>query len=171
MAVYTDLYNVQQLLSVEGLLYREDDDLDQLPEEINEVRVIDWCIDHASRKVDFYLGQRYDPSGFAANEWVKHATTVLAACAVTLRRGNPIPESLKALCDEWTEMLKQVQDGFAIAPGLIPLNNHPILVSNMVCDLRFRDQPIRRSILRSTGDAPPSNVKSHPVDSLERDDL
>lgn len=165
MAVYTTEANVNNVLSAQGTLYRADDDLDSIAES----GVVDYCIDFASRQVDFYLAGRYDTDDFATNEWVEKATTILAACILSARRGNDVPNSLAAECDQWKEMLEKARLGHADIPGLTPNATHPLLVSGMTVDLRYRDHPIRRSRARSTGPDPPSGVKNHPTEYIEEE--
>lgn len=121
MAVYCDAEDVGFRWSAAGVELRADDD----------PAAVEWAINRASRRADFYLNRRYDPAGFAGNDWVVEATADLAAVYLCRRRGNPVPASMQEAYDETIAELTEVKAGSADVPELTPRRRSAPQLSNV----------------------------------------
>jgi phage gp36-like protein len=139
---YCTAEDVEGLLSTEGVDARLDDDSSGAVDGSEDGRMTQ-AISYATAKVDQYAAGRYAASDLAASWVVNEWATSLACCWLCRRRGNPVPASIKELCDATIEDLK------AVLAGTLPIadvgqryTDQPAW-SNVRVDPRYRVRQIR----------------------------
>jgi hypothetical protein len=106
-AVYCTQGDVEAVLSVEGLSLRMDDDQSGtvVDPEANFNVFARW----AGGRIKMYLGGRYDDAELARSWAVNEFASIMVAKRYCMRRGNPVPDSIKEAFDETMELLKEIK--------------------------------------------------------------
>lgn len=95
------------------------------------------CIEQATDEINLHVHRRYSDEGLQASRMLKRWCVVLASCYFCERRGNPIPDSILADAQRIMELLKGVQTGSILLPG-VPYRSPSIPAhSNIVIDRRY----------------------------------
>ena len=115
--VYTDEAGIDALASSVGRINMVDDD-DTGTVTSPEQNYIDFAINWATSRVNFYCLQRYADACLATNWMVYYWATVLACYWLSMHRGNPPKGSFDDLQNEVIEDMKLVHDGKYAVPGL-----------------------------------------------------
>lgn len=175
MAVYCSASDVESILSSEGVnlhvddrwpIYSDDPGAPISPaagQTTEALQHMEYAIDRASARVEIAIGSRFDISTASTNRWVKWCTAYLAACEVCRRRGNSIPDSLLAQCEEYSSLLVMIGKGeIGYIPGLEPRVEPIPSMSNLRVDNRFFDARVRVQEVISAGR--PTSSKPRYVD-------
>lgn len=143
MAEWCSITEVEYQLSVTGVSETTNDDFNNVTADTG---IVDNAIINARLELSQYLVQKYDLSTItSANEWVKWATSLLAAMELMRRKGGIVPPGLQAKYDGMIQFLSQVQFGPGIVPGLSSRVNGGIALSNLTMDNSYGRAKIRRT--------------------------
>jgi len=124
--------------------------------------VYDDVINRATTEINLYLRRFYTAAALATHEWVKQCCIVLACYHLTLRRGNPAPDSLANDRKYLLDQLKLINphsfplDGLALSHDMRPTHD------NVTIDRRYQQQKIR--VERNNSSDAPSTLAKHTVD-------
>lgn len=152
---------MQRLFSTAGVTSFADHDNDGSA----DTGVTDDCINQATAEISDYGAQWYLPANLATNTTINRWATVMACFFLCMRRGNDVPEGLKAEFDRITNQ----NDGFLIRlqRGKYKLSGVPMRgdlrpsMSNLQVDRRFIHSLPRVTTTAST-DAP-TKLRQNPV--------
>lgn len=144
---YCEQADIEDVISIEGLLFRVDDDDDGQA----ETGLAGRAINKATDRVNLYLSGKYLPADLATSDYITDATSYLATCWICARRGNPVPESLASRCAEIIEELKLIAKGTLNLTDLVQRTNQLPALSNLKWDGRFRAAKVRVQKSISTG--------------------
>ena len=95
--VYCTQLEVERYLSETAV----DDFADHDGDGLDDVNVVDDCINQATEEIDLYATQRYTQTQLATSTLINRWCVVMAARFLCQRRGNPVPASLE---DEWNRL-------------------------------------------------------------------
>lgn len=159
LALYASESDLDGILSPFGVEVRKDDDPDNLiapaTNAANEAANITSVLQQATVKVNQKLVTRYTIAVLQASTWVRFCTAYLAARALCLRRGNPVPEAILNECEEYDKELAGIFQGIASLvcdTGLAPPRFDPSpTVTNYSVDSRYARGKVRRIPTTSTG--------------------
>lgn len=115
--------------------------------------VVDDCANEASYEVLNYAGQRYSHTGLYGHVTSRQWATLIACRLLSIRRGNPAPESFEAEFLRIMELLKLVPSGGYKLFGLGERGDLRPTWSNLQVDRRHRHSTIRVTTPNSS-DAP-----------------
>jgi phage gp36-like protein len=153
--------DVNLLLSGQGVALRVDDDgntvVNPSGQTVNEA--VNDAIEEASTEIDFYCLSKYG-AALSTSLWVTKQCRVLAAVALSTRRGNPIPEGLVFRYERTIAALESIQTGRVKIPGLAERKTAVPVLSNQRAAL----SPLPRVVTepgRSTG-TPQGYVQPQP---------
>ena len=158
--VYATQADVEQVLSVAGVLSRLDDDGDQAVNDTEQLRMTD-AIARATETCNYYLYWRYDPTNLATysnlvNQWCSD----LAAYVLCRARGNPVPESLIEAAQEAEAKMTDIQRGRTTLPNVPMRRNQGPTWDNIRVDVRYRFKCIR--VEQNTSSQQPTSRPSSP---------
>lgn len=105
--------------------------------------VVDDCANEGSYEVLNYAGQRYSQTGLFGHSTSRAWATLFACRLLTIRRGNPIPESFQIRYEEIMALLKQIPSGAYKLFGLGERGDLRPTWSNLQVDRRYRHSTIR----------------------------
>jgi hypothetical protein len=163
MQTYCSQSDVENLLSSYGVKLRLDDDGDGISDSGKATAVLEMGANEYNR----YVRQRYSvaelaPNGTAADA-VRFDCAIICARWACIRRGNPVPDSIKTVYDEVVEFLKSC--GSPTSPTIIPgvvsecAKGLAPATRNYGVDLRHRNAIIR--VQRATSMIPPDRQPEH----------
>lgn len=107
--VYCTMGDVEAVLSTEGLTLRMDDDEGGTATDAEIEKSYTVFARWAAARIRMYLGGRYDEAELARSWAVNEFASILTAKRCCMRRGNPVPESIKEAFDETMELLKGIK--------------------------------------------------------------
>lgn len=134
---YCTAADVQRYLSTTGADLWADSELQGQPNP----DVYDDVIEQASAEIDLYAQQRYSAASLATSSIISRWCTTIACYFLTIRRGNPPPESLAGeflrLTDPDTGILARIAKGLVQLPGLALRADLRPRMSNIKIDRRY----------------------------------
>jgi hypothetical protein len=125
--------------------------------------VVDDCADEGSYEVLNYAGQRYSHTGLFGHVTARQWATLIACRLLTIRRGNPAPESFEIEFARIMELLALIPSGKYKLFGLGERADLRPSMSNVVVDRRHRHSTIRVTRPNST-DAPTALSQDHQIE-------
>lgn len=120
-------------------------------------------INQATDEVNLYAIDRYDPADLATSKIVNRWATTFGAYFLTLRRGNPPPDSLAKDFDRVTKILERVQAGTLNIPN-VGLRSRGPTFDNLVVDRRYSQAKIR--VQKENSSDSPTTLRQHTVEYL-----
>ena len=140
---YCTQTQIEQALSVAGVLLRVDDDADGTIDSGVEADSITDARIEATETVNYYCWSKYTPARLSESNWVNRQAVALAAYAICSRRGNPPPQIIVERAEKAEEMLKAVADKGRVIPNLPMRRSLAPDVINQRVDARFQWKVLR----------------------------
>ena len=164
---YTDKAEIEDLLSVNGVVLRADDrDRGTLSStELDRINLN--AVNYATGKCNLYLLERYEASILVDSWIVHHWATVIAARWLCKRRGNSVPESLEDEYEEIIEEMQKVKEGELSLGDVAQRESDQPTFSNVTVDTTYDLRQIR--VQRPISEQSPSvfpQQRHHPSDYL-----
>lgn len=155
---YCTRTELEEIAAQHGIDAFVDDDRDGLVSTTEETYVTA-AIRRAASKINFKLARRYKQSDLVGNDFLKDANAWLGICEIMRRRANPQIDSWQSQCDEFTDMLDEIQAERADIPGLVESIEHIGTVSNHRPERWRGTMKARVSRQESTGADPQESRK------------
>lgn len=155
---YSTVADVEDILSVEGVEYRIDDNENGNISTDDTAHVLK-AINYADFIIQFRMKLKYFDATLASSDFITFCSAWIAAKWLCRRRGQSVPSSILDGVDEIMEMLNMIKDGHAAIPGVPPDTNSGIS-SVIVGTMRMgHDQPFRKDPYISTAQETTANNK------------
>lgn len=132
-----DLEDRHSDYGLDGIFDDDADGTDDTSGSAVETRVVQGCAAGTNR-VNFFLLARYDIAELALSPIACQFAVVHALKWLCARRGNPVPSSLLADCQEADEMMKMIQAGTAILPDAASRSSSMPSHMNVTIDRNYR---------------------------------
>lgn len=139
LTVYCTEEDLNRYLSDQGVVAFADHDQDGT----SDTGVVDDCIAQGTEEINLYAGQFYASAGLASSTLVTRWCVVLSSTFLCERRGNPVPESLRAEFERILTTLERVRTGEMRLPGVAMSADMRPTVSNLRPVRGATDGPIR----------------------------
>jgi len=141
MTTFCTKSDIESILSA-ALVARAVDDDEDGGVSAEEDAAIDAAIRRAAGTIHAYLGSRYDLASLADNVFLRDANAMLAAQALTSRRGNAAPAGVQQQAEVIETRLVEMQAGRQRLPGAVESHDQSPQAVNFDVDLG-RDDKIR----------------------------
>lgn len=156
--------DIEAIWSATAVIRSADDDEDGALSS-TEDGYITQAIQRAANKMNAALETRYTLSELANNTWCRDCNAALAAFLLATRRGNAAPQQILTQYEEFLSDLVEIRGGRLKVPQASDSHQTTPSVTNFDTDLHATRTKVRRVGETSTGEKPPTGVKSHAIDS------
>jgi phage gp36-like protein len=156
---YTTFAQIERYLSLAGAEAFASHDVPDEP----TAGVYDDVVNQATDEINLYLIERYLPAGLAGSTLVNRWATTLGAYFLTLRRGNPPPNSLAVDYERVIKLLERIQAGTLNIPNVATRSRGPVW-DNLTVDRRYHQQKLR--VQKENSSDSPTGLRQHQVDYI-----
>lgn len=154
---YCNRTDIENRLSAYGVVGALDDDASGAEDTGGGASTpwINQALYHGTNRVNMFLQARYDVDELALSPIACEFAIVHACKWLCARRGNPVPSSLLADCQEADEMMREIKNGSAILPDAAARSSSMPSHLNVIIDRNFRLGKVR--VVRPRSDPTPTD--------------